>query len=236
MATRSEPPTGSAEQSAASSSRTLPQPLPLIGLVYALDLEIGPFKKRLRDKRYIRKDGSLFLSGYTKNIQFILARCGIGQALSYETAKKLLQNFKPSRIISAGFAGALDEGLKIADVVLSSVATSDHVVRTSNERHELKKKTQAKAVDMESSGVERAAGEYGVGFLSVKVISDIGDDLALRRILFNPFRLPWNYFKARQKLAAALSQMGLEAIEYGNAYSDKGTNENLNRRMPNKLL
>lgn len=206
------------------------EPRPCIGIIYALELEISPFKKILRNKKFIKKEGLHILSGNLGKINFLLARCGIGTISSYQVSKKLLQNFKLDRIISAGFAGALDESLKIGDVILSPVATSDHVIRTSKERRKLKEKTQALAVDMESSGVKKAADEFGVPFMSVKVISDAGDDLLLRRVMLNPLRLFRGYLKARNALARTL-----QAIEDGNSYSDKRPNENLDRGMANKL-
>ncbi len=110
---------------------------------------------------------------------------------------------KPSAICNIGFCGALDETLKIGDVVVATavrdvagdrvyetlvprgmkaadsavVASIDHVAQTAAEKRQLRA-TGASVVEMEAAGVARAAEDFGLSFYCVRVVSDLaGEDL-----------------------------------------------------------
>jgi len=79
-------------------------------------------------------------------------------------------------IISTGFCGALDPALKVGDIVTSEIVCSDRVIVTVEEKRELRKKTGAAAVDMESAALSRIAGEWGVPFRSIRAVSDTAEE------------------------------------------------------------
>lgn len=70
-------------------------------LIYALDDEIKPFLKKNRE-------GS----------SLILCQCGIGMGNAHEATEKLIDLHHPDFILSAGYAGGLQPGLKTGDIVL----------------------------------------------------------------------------------------------------------------------
>jgi len=121
----------------------------------------------------------------------IVAVCGgIGAEPARRAAEAVIALYAPEMIYSAGFAGALDPALKVADILIparvidagdsSSVETgAGHgilvtfgAVATPEQKVKLGKSFNAQAVDMEASAVARAAAARGVRFAAVKAISD----------------------------------------------------------------
>lgn len=60
-----------------------------------------------------------FTAGLLQNHEIILVRSGIGKVLSAMVSQYAISNFKPSRVIFTGLAGALSDNLKIGDVVVA---------------------------------------------------------------------------------------------------------------------
>jgi adenosylhomocysteine nucleosidase len=105
---------------------------------------------------------------------------------------------KPSAICNIGFCGALDQSLKIGDVVVATeisegekswsthlpegppaprgiVATIDHIAQTAAEKRELRA-TGASIVEMEAAGVARAAEDLDLPFYCIRAVSDLADE------------------------------------------------------------
>src|SRR5580658_2739730 len=121
----------------------------------------------------------------------IVAVCGgIGAEAARRAAEAVIALYSPEVVYSAGFAGALDSALKVADILVparvvdaggsSSVETGTGrgilvtfgAVATPEQKVKLGKSFTAQAVDMEASAVARAAAARGVRFAAVKAISD----------------------------------------------------------------
>src|SRR5262249_27948121 len=112
----------------------------------------------------------------------------------------LIDGHSPAWIISTGFSGALQSGMKVGDIVAASsivdgggtelaidlnmpanpaaglhvgrLLTVDRMVRTVAEKKELAERHGAIAVDMESLAVAQVCKEAKTRFLAVRVISD----------------------------------------------------------------
>lgn len=124
---------------------------------------------------------------------------GIGAEPARRAAEAVIALYAPEIVYSAGFAGALDPALKVADILVparvidagdsSSVETDVSraiscqgasrgvlvtfgAVATPGQKVKLAKSFNAQAVDMEAAAVARAAAARGVRFAAVKVISD----------------------------------------------------------------
>jgi len=158
-----------------------------IAVVAALEREVGPLIKKWRvsDKqfegrhfRFFEKDDSVVVCG------------GIGAGAARRAANAMIAIYAPRLIYSAGFAGALDDALKVGDVVRprrvvnagdgscvnldqgEGVLISFGSVASPEQKSKLRDSFKAQAVDMEAAAVARAAEARGIGFAVVKVISD----------------------------------------------------------------
>jgi adenosylhomocysteine nucleosidase len=101
--------------------------------------------------------------------------------------------YEPAIVYSAGFAGALDPSLKVGEVLrpgrivnagdgsseilggADGVLVTFGSVASPAQKKSLRESFGARAVDMESAAVARAAEARGIAFEAVKVISDASD-------------------------------------------------------------
>jgi nucleoside phosphorylase len=122
---------------------------------------------------------------------------GVGRKISAERIGAAFASGRPPDVlISAGFAGAVDEQLSIGDLLLAEnfsdpellataatalrnhphrvakLATVDAVMDTASERRDAAAKTGAVAVDMETESLRDACVAASVPLLSLRVISD----------------------------------------------------------------
>ncbi len=158
-----------------------------VAIVTALEREVRPLVKgwRVSEKglggrrfRFFEKDNLVVVCG------------GIGAEAARRAAEAVIAVYAPQLIYSAGFAGALDPGLKVADIVQprkvvnagdgssvnldrgEGVLVSFGSVATPEQKGKLRDSFGAQAVDMEAAAVARAAEARGVVFAVVKAISD----------------------------------------------------------------
>lgn len=124
---------------------------------------------------------------------------GMGRRNASTRFQEALGRLEPERVLTCGFAGALNPALKIGDVLfdedydaglgkalLSSgaISASFHcsvrVAVSAAEKAQLWRETNADAVEMESAVIRSLCRERGIPSATVRVISDAaGDDLPL---------------------------------------------------------
>lgn len=124
---------------------------------------------------------------------------GMGRKNAQESFLNALAGSKPRLVLTCGFAGGLDPGLKCGDVIYetddaaglkSALAGSgvragrfhcvDSVAVTSASKGELRRQTGADAVEMESGVIRAIACEEGIPGATLRVILDIaGENLPL---------------------------------------------------------
>jgi adenosylhomocysteine nucleosidase len=120
----------------------------------------------------------------------VLVCGGIGAEAARRAAEAVIALYAPKVIWSAGFAGALDPGLRVGDIIQprrvinagdgssvdlnrgGGVLVTFSAVASAAQKAKLRDSFGAQAVDMEAASVARAAEARGVGFAVVKVISD----------------------------------------------------------------
>jgi len=109
-----------------------------------------------------------------------------------------------SGIVSTGFCGGLDPALNVGDIVLNSIFSTDRVAVTAEEKKNLREKTGAAAVDMESAAIAKIAAKWGVPFSCIRAISDsANDDMPLD---FNRYRAGDGGFSRSRIALAALAR------------------------------
>ena len=178
-----------------------PAPAPAdVGIVAALPLEVGDLVDRLGKVRKYQAASLPVIEGehHDKVVAIVIA--GVGRAAARRATELLLAGHRPSWIIAAGFAGALDPAMGRNDLVLPAevidlegrrfpvepleslgpvvqhargrLVTVDRPVLEAQAKAELHRTAQANLVDMESSAVAAVCAERLVRFLAVRVISD----------------------------------------------------------------
>ena len=145
---------------------------------------------------------------------------GIGADAARRATEAVIVLYHPTRVVSAGFAGALNLTLKVgqiftpARVVDARDASSSEThtrqgvlvsfaeIASPEQKAKLGYAFGAQAVDMEAAAVARGAHARGVSFMAVKAISDESDFVLPQ---MNRFILPDGKFRtARFALAMAV--------------------------------
>ncbi len=158
-----------------------------VAIVAALEREVHPLVKgwRAGEREY---DGRRFR--FFEKDELVLVCGGIGAQAARRAAEAVIALYAPKVLCSAGFAGALDPRLKVADIIQplrvvdagdcssvtlgrgEGVLVTFGSVASREQKAKLRDSFSAQAVDMEAAAVARAAEVRGVRFAVVKVISD----------------------------------------------------------------
>lgn len=161
-----------------------------VAIVAALEREVRPLIREWNasEREYDNRSFRFF----EKNDAVVVCG-GIGAQAARRAAEAVIAIYAPRVIYSAGFAGALDPGLKVASVVQprrvvnagdgssvnldrgEGVLVSFGSVASPVQKAKLRESYGAQAVDMEAAAVARAAEARGAIFEVVKVISDEAD-------------------------------------------------------------
>ena len=158
-----------------------------IALVVAMEREAAPLVKLWRR---VERSHSAREFRFFENRTTVLVAGGIGAEAARRATEAVISLYGPELIISAGFAGALDNTLAVGDVitpawvinardgvrvetgrgagVLVTVASTASV----EQKAKLAKAYSAQAVDMEAAAVALGAQARGVDFAALKAISD----------------------------------------------------------------
>jgi adenosylhomocysteine nucleosidase len=120
---------------------------------------------------------------------------GIGGVAAARVLRKALEDDRPSMVISSGFAGGLDPGLRVGDVIADVGVSSEELLRelpseirrgricsassaveSAEAKAKLFRETGVQAVDMETEAVAAECARAGVGLLVIRAISDAAGD------------------------------------------------------------
>jgi adenosylhomocysteine nucleosidase len=166
-----------------------------VAIVVALEREVRPLVRgQIKDWRVSEKEYAGRRFRFFEKDDVVLVCGGIGAEAARRAAEAVIAIYAPKVVYSAGFAGALDPGLKVGDIVqprrvvdagdgssvdlhrgnldCGGVLVSFGAVASPAQKAKLRDSFGARAVDMEASAVARAAEARGVEFAVVKVISD----------------------------------------------------------------
>jgi hypothetical protein len=159
-------------------------------IIVALERELHPLTKGWARKPLECAGNRLWSYGHG---DVVAVAGGIGRLRAALAARKVVDQFHPEQLISAGLAGSLSRNLKAGSVVTPHVvvdvltgseyhcngdATGGDVLVSAGEiagqdvKRSLAERYHGVAVDMEAAGVAGVAMEFNIGFRCVKAISD----------------------------------------------------------------
>jgi len=167
----------------------------MIAITFALPAESSGFLGLLQNKSKRRNNGITTIVGTVDDHLVEIFHTGVGEKICRQRMARFLQDRQLDCLISAGFAGALDDQLGVGELLLArNLSTADlsgtldfltnlsiHVanlltvpsmIDSREERNRIAQTTGAVAVDMETEFIARACAEHGVPLLSLRVISD----------------------------------------------------------------
>ncbi len=161
-----------------------------IAIIAAMEREVAPLI-RSWTPRTIEQGGrryQIFEDG-----QAVVICGGIGAEAARRATEAVIREVNPARVVSVGFAGALDESLEVgqvfeprivinaADGMRTDVGAGEGVlvssasVASKEQKARFGKAYGASAVDMEAAAVALGALARGVEFAALKAISDAAD-------------------------------------------------------------
>jgi adenosylhomocysteine nucleosidase len=173
---------------------------------FAVPQEARPFQKFIRGRDDVR-----------------VLITGMGARNAERAISKALSQFRPARVFTCGFAGALNPDLLIGDVVCEreillkgakpvAFHYATRVAITEVEKSALRARTGADVVEMESAVITRACRAAGVECVTLRAISDTAqEDLPLdfnalmtAEETLSPLKLTLAILKAPQKIPALM--------------------------------
>ena len=160
------------------------------GIIAAMEREVRPLIRHWT-RRTIEHAGRRYR--LYENGDSALICGGIGSEAARRATEALIGSFNPLRVVSVGFAGALDGSMQVGDVFTPGVVinaadgarteigpghgvlVSSARVADKEQKIRLAKAYGAIAVDMEAAAVAQGAEARQIEFGVVKVISDVFD-------------------------------------------------------------
>ena len=161
-----------------------------IAIIAAMEREVAPLIRGWT-MRVIERDGRRYRLFENGDVALVCG--GIGAGAARRATETVIREVNPVRVISVGFAGALDSSLQVGDILepRTVINTSDGArtevrsgegilvssaeVAGKEEKIRLSKAYSAIAVDMEAAAVAQGAQARGIEFGALKAISDAAD-------------------------------------------------------------
>ncbi|MEO6742576.1 MAG: hypothetical protein ABIP20_20220 [Chthoniobacteraceae bacterium] len=152
----------------------------LVAVAFARPEESRAFRGKLAGARKGRCGALTVWRGSVGKIAVILIHTGIGPASAQRAIRELFVHEKPGKVISAGFAGGLDPGLRVGDTLTADFPAAKILSRalpieTPAEKIAAFHETGARLVDMETATLAEACAAAGVPLVSVRAVSDSAD-------------------------------------------------------------
>ncbi|MBS7526668.1 5'-methylthioadenosine/adenosylhomocysteine nucleosidase [Fusibacter paucivorans] len=92
----------------------------MIGIIGAMDLETEKLKAEMAIDNVLEMAGMSFYAGKLKDVDVVVVTCGVGKVNAAVCTQVLINEFSVQSIINTGVSGALDERLRIGDIVIST--------------------------------------------------------------------------------------------------------------------
>ena len=168
----------------------------MIAITFALPAESADFVRLLEKPRLNSREGVENIRGRLHGKLVAVIHTGVGKMICRQRMEVMFRREKFEWLISAGFAGALEQELRVghlliaenysspkllaayqleltADkILLGKLATVPRMIESMAQRETLNKRTGAVAVDMETETIAEICHAHDVPILSVRAISD----------------------------------------------------------------
>ena len=167
----------------------------MIAVTFALLAESSEFLRRLTNKSRADRNGITTIRGKIGDREVEVLHTGVGEKACRERLGKFVQDQQFDLLISAGFAGALNDELQVGDLLLAKnfstidlnqkrsscsrlpihiadLFTASTLIDSSDERTEIARTSGAAAVDMETEFIARVCAEHALPLLSLRIITD----------------------------------------------------------------
>jgi adenosylhomocysteine nucleosidase len=173
-------------------------------------------------------DGGAYVIGNIGREEVLIFHTGIGCAAVAKTLPHVLAREKPSWLLSAGFAGALDPSLRVGDLVAeeshsargllarvpagirrAAITTEDVPAATPEGKRAVRERTGAAAVDMESRAIAAACAAAQVPLLILRVISDDAETT-----LPLDFATTWDSENQRPRIPAIIRSLANRPVSW----------------------
>jgi len=197
----------------------------MIAVTFALPAESSDFVRLLER---VHSPGADAISGTLHGRPVEILHTGVGERVARERLAPFLQRCAPHVLISAGYAGALNNDLCIAELLLvenfsqpellalarsalvagtfrvGKLVSTQAIVDSTKDRIELARTTDAIAVDMETEFIAEACAKRQIPMLSLRAISDTpaAPFPVPVRVLFDMEQQRINFFSLAAHLAA----------------------------------
>jgi nucleoside phosphorylase len=171
----------------------------MIAVTFALPAESQEFLHSLGNKSRSDRNGIRTIRGEIDNRTIEVLHTGVGEKVCRQRVAKFLQDQEFACLISAGFAGALNDQLQVSDILLAknfstvdlgetrsllsglptriaNLLTVPVLIDSREERNELALTSGAAAVDMETEFIAWACAARRLPLLSLRIISDTPRD------------------------------------------------------------
>ena len=188
------------EQTKDTADRRAPIVGKMIAVTFALPAESREFLRSLTNKARADRDGIWIIRGKIADRTIEVLHTGVGENVCRTRIGKFLQDQHFDYVVSAGFAGALTDELRIGDLLLAEnfstanlsqtrpsisgspihfgkLLTVPALIESREERKKLALTSRAVAVDMETEFIARACAAHAIPLLSLRVISDTPKEL-----------------------------------------------------------
>src|SRR6516225_2712624 len=167
----------------------------MIAVTFALPAESSEFLRLLGNRSRVHRNGISIVCGTIGDRSIEVIHTGVGANVCKQRIGKFLVNQQFDFLISAGFAGSLNDELQVKDLLIAknfSTVDLKHVqsslsnvsikaakmltvpalIDSSEERERIARESGASAVDMETEFIARACAAHGILLLALRVITD----------------------------------------------------------------
>jgi nucleoside phosphorylase len=204
----------------------------MIAITFALPAESSDFVRLLTKPIISAREGAESIRGEIHGRPVGVFHTGVGEKSCRAHIENFLHQQQFKYLISAGFAGALDEELQIGDLLLSEnfsspellasplldiandglflgkLVTVPRIIDSKSERNRWAAEGGAEAVDMETEFIAAACAAHRVPILSLRVMSDTPSE---------PFPAPPEVLFDLEKQKTNLARLALYLVTHPGA-------------------